>query len=159
MRSALTLLMLALITALTAAGCGGPEEGSLEASRERADKQHGAEEGGEADEKSEEDAEASGDQNTEEAAALESSGDSGGAAASVDLAEGKELFGGKCASCHVLADAGATGSFGPSLDDVKPTADETLEQIKNGGGGMPANLLEGADADTVAGYVEAVAGK
>ena len=35
-----------------------------------------------------------------------------------DVAKGKELFTAKCAACHVLADAGAVGIAGPSLDDA-----------------------------------------
>ena len=35
-----------------------------------------------------------------------------------DASNGKTLFSQKCASCHELADAKATGTIGPSLDDA-----------------------------------------
>jgi cbb3-type cytochrome c oxidase subunit III len=50
----------------------------------------------------------------------------------------KELFVQSCGSCHVLADAGTSGTIGPNLDEVKPPLDRAIEQITNGGGGMPA---------------------
>jgi mono/diheme cytochrome c family protein len=42
-----------------------------------------------------------------------------------------------CGSCHVLADAGTTGAVGPSLDDSNVSLQAAIEQITNGGGGMP----------------------
>ena len=38
----------------------------------------------------------------------------------VSAAAGKVVFTSNCATCHTLADAGATGSVGPNLDDLKP---------------------------------------
>jgi mono/diheme cytochrome c family protein len=35
-----------------------------------------------------------------------------------DVGQGKTLFVNKCASCHTLADAKATGILGPNLDDA-----------------------------------------
>jgi mono/diheme cytochrome c family protein len=49
----------------------------------------------------------------------------------------KLLFESNCGSCHTLADAGTTGTIGPNLDQLKPTAAAAEEQITNGGGGMP----------------------
>ncbi|HYH59451.1 MAG TPA: cytochrome c [Thermoleophilaceae bacterium] len=83
--------------------------------------------------------------------------------ASDDLEEGKELFRITCASCHTLAAANAHGVTGPNLDEVgEMTEERVLTAIRVGGTGqkrMPAALLEGEDAELVAKYVSAVAGK
>ena len=50
----------------------------------------------------------------------------------------KSLFSSNCGSCHVLQDAGTSGTIGPNLDQSKPTFEAAFTQIKNGGGGMPA---------------------
>jgi cbb3-type cytochrome c oxidase subunit III len=50
----------------------------------------------------------------------------------------QQLFTQSCGSCHVLADAGTSGTIGPNLDQTKPSLDRAIEQITNGGGGMPA---------------------
>ena len=77
----------------------------------------------------------------------------------IDEDRGRELFQKSCRSCHSLADARAAGVFGPDLDLLQPDADRVREQISDGGGGMPADLLDGADADLVARYVAEVAGR
>jgi len=43
-----------------------------------------------------------------------------------------------CGGCHTLAAASATGSAGPSLDALKPSADRVARQVAHGGRGMPA---------------------
>ena len=76
--------------------------------------------------------------------------------------QGKELFRQTCWSCHTLAAAGAQGVTGPDLDELAPDKERVLNAIKRGGTGdgrMPANLLEGEDAQDVALYVEKVAGQ
>jgi mono/diheme cytochrome c family protein len=50
----------------------------------------------------------------------------------------KLLFESNCGTCHVLADAGTTGTIGPNLDQAKPSLQRAITQITNGGGGMPA---------------------
>ncbi|HEY7198213.1 MAG TPA: c-type cytochrome [Gaiellaceae bacterium] len=52
--------------------------------------------------------------------------------------DGKTIFTANCASCHTLQAAGATGTVGPNLDQLKPALQAALTQIMNGGGGMPA---------------------
>ena len=83
--------------------------------------------------------------------------------ASAQLEEGKELFRQTCTSCHTLAAANAHGATGPSLDEIGEVTPERVESaIRVGGTGqkrMPAGLLEGEDAEDVAAYVSAVAGK
>jgi mono/diheme cytochrome c family protein len=77
--------------------------------------------------------------------------------------EGKTLFISTCKSCHTLAAVQAHGVTGPSLDDLGGIDKErVLTAIERGGSGtgrMPAELLEGEDAEAVAAYVAAVAGR
>jgi mono/diheme cytochrome c family protein len=83
-----------------------------------------------------------------------------GGGAGADLAAGKTAFTSTCGGCHTLKDAGTKGNVGPDLDSLAPlTAERVANQIKNGGGAMPAGLLSGADAANVAAYVASVAGK
>ena len=72
---------------------------------------------------------------------------------------GRQVFQTSCRACHALADADAVGVFGPDLDTLQPDAERVREQIESGGGGMPANILEGEDADLVARYVAEGAGR
>jgi mono/diheme cytochrome c family protein len=88
-----------------------------------------------------------------------SSGASGSASAS---AQGKKVFASAgCKGCHTLKDAGATGSVGPNLDEVKPDTATVKRQVINGGGPMPAfkGKLSNAQIDAVSSYVSSVAGK
>lgn len=62
----------------------------------------------------------------------------GGDAEAAPPSDPKQLFVQSCGSCHVLDDAGTSGTIGPSLDAAKPTLDRAIDQITNGGGGMPA---------------------
>jgi cbb3-type cytochrome c oxidase subunit III len=94
----------------------------------------------------------------------------GGIAKGGDQSEGKKLFIDKCAGCHTLADAGSHGTIGPNLDDAfvhsrdqgfkQVTIEQVVrDQIELASGKMPPNLVTGANADAVAAYVAAVAGK
>jgi mono/diheme cytochrome c family protein len=76
-------------------------------------------------------------------------------------AEGKTVFTQNCKGCHTLKDAGATGSVGPNLDDLKPPKATVVRQVNNGGGPMPAfkGKLSDAQIDAVATYVSSVAGQ
>jgi cbb3-type cytochrome c oxidase subunit III len=119
------------------------------------------------------------------AVALTACGTGGIAKGSADVENGKKLFLGKgqCAGCHTLAAAGSTGTLGPNLDDAfaqaradgyKESAIRNIvhEQIKYPGqystaqnnpnflkANMPANLVRGQDAEDVAAFVAANAGK
>ncbi len=93
-----------------------------------------------------------------------------------DKTNGKELFTAKCGSCHILADAGTTGTIGPNLDDafaesrrnglgestfVQVVRDQIAYPIENpstGAPGMQANIVTGQDAIDVSTYVASVAG-
>ena len=74
---------------------------------------------------------------------------------------GKEIFQKKCASCHTLKDAGATGTIGPNLDQLKPPFAIVQKQVINGGSVMPAfkGVLTDAQIKAVAQYVASHAGK
>ena len=80
-----------------------------------------------------------------------------------DPAAGKAVFLGSaaCGGCHTLADAGASGTVGPNLDDTMPDYELALDRVTNGQGGMPAfsaTLSEQQIAD-VSAYVSSVAGQ
>src|SRR5262245_17821609 len=79
-----------------------------------------------------------------------------------DAAAGKEVFeSAGCKSCHTLADANASGTVGPNLDDAKPSTALVIDRVTNGKGVMPAfscQLTPEQIAD-VAAYVSSVAGK
>jgi mono/diheme cytochrome c family protein len=82
---------------------------------------------------------------------------------SAKVESGKRLFRETCASCHSLAAVNARGVTGPNLDKIGVvTKQRVLSAIRIGGTGqgrMPSGLLEGTDADEVATFVSAVAGK
>jgi len=65
-----------------------------------------------------------------------------------------------CAGCHTLAAAGASGDVGPDLDELQPDADRVEEQVRSGGGGMPAfeDTLSDAEIDAVSQFVADSAG-
>jgi len=76
--------------------------------------------------------------------------------------DGKALFASAgCGSCHVLADAGSSGTVGPNLDAAKPTEALVVERVTNGRGAMPSfkDRLSKAQIAAVAKYVSGVAGK
>jgi len=77
-------------------------------------------------------------------------------------AAGKQVFqSAGCSGCHTLKDAGATGTIGPNLDQLKPSEARVLRQVTNGGKIMPAfkGKLTPAQIKAVAEYVSSVAGK
>ena len=60
------------------------------------------------------------------------------AGAAGDPVAGKAVFmSAGCVNCHTLADAGATGTVGPNLDEKKPPAELVVERVTNGKGVMP----------------------
>ena len=82
------------------------------------------------------------------------------AATSADVALGKRVFlSAGCASCHTLADAGATGSVGPGLDAAQPSASLVAERVRDGKGVMPsfAGTLSDTEIAAVAAYVSGAA--
>ena len=98
---------------------------------------------------------------------IDNAGSNAEAKGGVDLTEGevhgRELFTANCAVCHTLSASNAVGRVGPDLDVLRPPKALVLDAIKNGRargiGQMPANLVSGEDAQDVADYVAAVAGR
>jgi cytochrome c oxidase subunit 2 len=98
---------------------------------------------------------------------------SGGSAAAV--AQGKQVFSGEggCASCHTLADAGASGTVGPDLDKVLVGKDKAFihesivkpdAEITKGytAGIMPKTFeqqLGAQKVDALVAYLQSVVGK
>jgi plastocyanin len=99
-----------------------------------------------------------------------------------NMVNGKEQFVAKCASCHVLERAGATGVVGPNLDEafqrarkdgfgestfeglvyaqiLNPAINPQVDPITKRPASMPAKLVTGDDAEDVAAYVASAAGK
>jgi cytochrome c6 len=76
---------------------------------------------------------------------------------------GKQVFtSAGCGGCHVLADAGSTGTVGPNLDQAKPTLQLALTRIINGASPMPSfkgTLTDQQIADVAAYVVQATSGK
>ena len=75
-------------------------------------------------------------------------------------AVGREVFVANCGTCHTLSDAGTSGSVGPQLDGGGYSVDQVEQQVRNGGGGMPAfeDTLSDEEIQEVAAYVAASSG-
>src|SRR5262249_40567951 len=89
-------------------------------------------------------------------------GGGGGGGGGSGGAQGRQTFASAgCNSCHTLKAAGASGTTGPNLDDLKPDQETVAKQVTNGGGVMPAfkGKLTAAQIQAVAKYVSTVAGK
>lgn len=89
-------------------------------------------------------------------------GGGGGGDSGAGEGPGKQVFASAgCGSCHTLADAGATGTVGPNLDESKPSPELIVDRVTNGRGGMPPfkSQLSADEIDAVTKYVSSVAGK
>jgi len=67
-----------------------------------------------------------------------------------------------CAICHTLEAAGAAGTLGPSLDELKPDKERVLHVVRFGSGVMPPfrDKLSEQEIEAVAAYVaKAVGGR
>jgi len=97
--------------------------------------------------------------------------------------QAQEMFATNCGTCHTLAAGGTDGVVGPNLDQILPTqvapATGTAEEVDEANvssyegvygrvlnavtcgleGRMPAGILQGEDAQNVAGFVAAYAGQ
>ena len=83
-------------------------------------------------------------------AAPEEPADTGGETAAVDA---EQVIQQNCISCHGENLEGA-GNF-PALNDVgsRLSEEEILDIIENGQGAMPANIIQGEEAQVVAEYL------
>ena len=66
-----------------------------------------------------------------------------------------------CGDCHILAAAGSKGTIGPNLDQLRPSRGRVVDQVVQGGNGMPAfaDSLSREEIDVVAEYVAESAGR
>ena len=79
-----------------------------------------------------------------------------------DPTAGKAVFtSAGCVGCHTLADAGATGTVGPNLDEAKPDNELVVTRVTKGQGAMPAfagQLTDQQIADVAAYVTQATGG-
>lgn len=91
----------------------------------------------------------------------------------------KDIFATNCGTCHTLAAGGTDGVVGPNLDELigatpaseEPSAEDKLTAYNSNygrvlaaitcgrEGRMPTGILQGSDAEEVAGFVAAYAGQ
>ena len=83
-------------------------------------------------------------------------------AAEGDAENGKKIFAANgCGSCHILADAGSSGTVGPNLDEAKPDLQLAIDRVTNGSGAMPPfkdELSEQQIADVATYVVDSTSG-
>ena len=86
--------------------------------------------------------------------------ETGGGGAQGDAEAGKAVFTANCGSCHTLQEAGTSGTVGPNLDELSLTVDRVVQQVTNGGGGMPpfGGQLSEEEIQNVAAFVVASQG-
>ena len=83
-------------------------------------------------------------------------GGGGGGSESAASSPGAKVFADAgCGNCHTMEAADATGTTGPSLDDLKPEKARVARQVRNGGVGMPSfgDKLSDEQIDQVAEFV------
>jgi mono/diheme cytochrome c family protein len=77
--------------------------------------------------------------------------------------EGRSTFYRACGQCHALDAANAVGRVGPDLDVLRPPKELVLDAIDKGRargqGQMPAQVVEGEEAENVAAFVAKTAGR
>ena len=160
-RTALVLCLLVAAFGVVAAGCGQEQEQSATPETVEGEVTTTETQTTETTETTE--TETSGTETTETETTETETTETGGGAPEGDPVAGKAVFTGAsgCTGCHTLADAGATGTVGPNLDDAMPSFDLAYDRVTNGQGSMPSfetSLTDQQRAD-VAAYVSSVAGK
>ena len=87
----------------------------------------------------------------------------GGVDLNASQERGRAVFATYCSTCHTLKASNAVGKVGPNLDVLHPPKGLILDAIAKGRargqGQMPAGLVDGEDAQDVAAYVAAAAGR
>jgi mono/diheme cytochrome c family protein len=87
----------------------------------------------------------------------------GGVDLNASQAAGRSVFAKYCSTCHTMKASNAVGKVGPNLDVLHPPKGLVLDAIAKGRargqGQMPAGLVDGEDAQDVAAYVAAAAGR
>lgn len=85
----------------------------------------------------------------------------GGTATGGDVEAGESVFASAgCGGCHTLEAAGSSGTVGPNLDELGPSADAAVTIVTNGRGSMPAfeGQLSEEEIRNVAAFVAESAG-
>ena len=72
------------------------------------------------------------------------------------VSRGEALFAEHCSGCH--GESGQNASIGPDLAGNPISLEEARQQIENGGGGMPAGLVEGQELEDVLAYLDTIRG-
>jgi cytochrome c553 len=87
-------------------------------------------------------------------------GGGGGGGGGGNAEAGQELFVANCGTCHTLEEAGTSGTVGPNLDQTTLDLDAVVQQVTNGGGGMPPfqGTLSEQEIQDVAAFVVASEG-
>lgn len=132
MKKLFSALILGLILVLSACGGGGDEGTTDESANDETTEEQTGEESGEG---------------TDEGTADSGDGET------VDTAAAEKVYQNNCASCH---GGELGGGMGPALTEVgtKYSADEIVDIIKNGKGGMPAQgQVSDDDAQLVASWL------
>ena len=96
------------------------------------------------------------------ATAADTAGSATGGGETGGAADGAAVFASAgCGNCHTLAAANASGNVGPNLDELMPSTEQVADQVKSGGGGMPAfeDQLSEEEIQAVAEYVSSSAGQ
>ena len=132
------LLVLGLL-ALLVGGCGGGEEAAPTAEEVQGTVGGGGGGGETATEAEETEGQETEGQETEgQETAQETGAQGGGDAAEGDASKGKSVYASAgCGGCHVFEAAGSNGTVGPNLDESEVDYEGAVEQIRNGGDGMP----------------------
>jgi mono/diheme cytochrome c family protein len=65
-----------------------------------------------------------------------------------------------CGNCHTMQAASSKGEVGPNLDELRPNEQKVIQQVTNGGNGMPSfkDKLSATEIKQVAGFVATAAG-
>lgn len=71
-----------------------------------------------------------------------------------DAYNGETIFSTTCASCH--GQGGKGGGIGPPLAGAAITIEAAKAQIDNGGGAMPAGLVQGKQEEDVLAYLAGI---
>jgi mono/diheme cytochrome c family protein len=101
---------------------------------------------------------------------------SGCGTSTADVERGRVLFKQKCGTCHIMSQAGTSGTIGPDLDDafgparaagegsstiegvVRAQVENPRPSTDNPAVSMPADIVEGQDLEDVAAYIGEYAG-